>query len=109
MNPWKGLNKLPRNIWIISIATLINRVGMMVLPFLALYMTNDMQVTAAEAGSVLMAYGLGSLISAPFVGKLSDKIGSLNLMKIALIGSGIFLLFYSFIHKGAINHLDFFI
>ena len=98
MNPWKGLNKLPRNIWIISIASLINRVGMMVLPFLALYMTNDMHVTAAEAGSVLMAYGLGSLISAPFVGKLSDKIGSLNLIKISLIGSGIFLLFYSFIH-----------
>lgn len=99
MNPWKGLNKLPRNIWIISIASLINRVGMMVLPFLALYMTNDMHVTAAEAGSVLMAYGLGSLISAPFVGKLSDKIGSLNLIKISLIGSGIFLLFYSFIHE----------
>lgn len=99
MNPWKGLNKLPRNIWIISAASLINRVGMMVLPFLALYMTNDMHVSAAEAGSVLMAYGLGSLISAPFVGKLSDKIGSLNLMKIALVGSGIFLLFYSLIHE----------
>lgn len=99
MNPWKGLNKLPKNIWIISIASLINRIGMMVLPFLALYMTNDMHVTASEAGTVLMAYGLGALISAPFVGKLSDKIGSLNLMKIALIGSGIFLFFYSLIHN----------
>ena len=99
MNPWKGLNKLPRNIWIISIASLINRIGMMVLPFLALYMTTDMDVTAAKAGTVLMAYGVGSLISAPFVGKLSDKIGALNLMKISLVCSGIFLLFYSLIHN----------
>ena len=83
MNPWKGLNTLPRNIWIISAASLINRVGMMVLPFLALYMTNDMHLTAGEAGSVLMAYGLGSLISAPIVGTLSDKIGSLNLIGIS--------------------------
>jgi len=98
MNPWKGLNKLSWNVWIISITSLINRAGMMVLPFLALYMTSDMGATAAEAGTVLMAYGLGSLISAPFAGKLSDKIGSLLLMKISLIGSGIFLFLYSLVH-----------
>ena len=98
MNPWKGLNKLSRNVWIISITSLINRAGVMVLPFLALYMTSEMGVTAAEAGAVLLAYGLGSLISAPFAGKLSDKIGSLLLMKISLIASGIFLFLYSLVH-----------
>lgn len=98
MNPWKGLNKLSWNVWIISITSLINRAGMMVLPFLALYMTSDMGATAAEAGTVLMAYGLGSLISAPFAGKLSDKIGSLLLMKISLLGSGVFLFLYSLVH-----------
>ena len=98
MNPWKGLNKLSWNVWIISITSLINRAGMMVLPFLALYMTSEMGVTAAEAGTVLLAFGLGSLISAPFAGKLSDKIGSLLLMKISLIVSGIFLFFYSLVH-----------
>ncbi|MBN1300480.1 MAG: MFS transporter [Melioribacteraceae bacterium] len=94
MNPWKGLKNIPRNVWLISITTLINRSGMMVLPFLALYLTQEMGETPGRAGFVLTVYGLGSLVSAPFTGKLSDKIGAMNLMRVSLFSSGIVLLLF---------------
>jgi MFS family permease len=94
MNLWKGLKGIPRNIWLISAGTLINRMGMMVLPFLILYLTQEMGESPGKAGLVLTFYGLGALISAPFAGKLSDKIGPLNLMRISLILSGLLLFIY---------------
>ncbi|MFC2119762.1 MDR family MFS transporter [Bacteroidota bacterium] len=79
------------------LSSLINRMGMMVLPFIALYSTKELEVSTGTAGLVLAFYGTGAFISAPFVGKLSDKLGSLNLMKISLFASGIFLILFSFI------------
>jgi predicted MFS family arabinose efflux permease len=99
MNPWRGLKNIPRNIWILSFATLINRSGTMVLPFLALYITQSLGVNAGSAGLVLMFYGLGALITAPFVGKLSDKIGALRVMKLSLIITGLMLFIYPFIEN----------
>lgn len=94
MNPWKGLRNIPRNVWLVSATTLINRSGMMVLPFLALYLTQEIGVSPAKAGFVLTVYGLGALVTAPFVGKLSDKIGAMNLMRISLFCSGGVLLLF---------------
>ncbi len=97
MNPWKGVKGLSRDLWVIYAATLINRSGTMVLPFLALYLTTRLNEDAATAGLILTFYGLGALITAPFIGKLADKIGSLTVMKISLFFSGIILIFYPFI------------
>lgn len=97
MNPWKGVKGLSRDLWVIYTATLINRSGTMVLPFLALYLTTQLNEDAATAGLILTFYGLGALVTAPFIGKLSDKIGSLTVMKISLFFSGVLLIFYPFI------------
>lgn len=96
MNPWRGLKNIPRNIWLLAFTTLINRSGTMVLPFLVLYMTERIGVTPAQAGLVLAFYGAGGLITAPFVGKLSDRIGALRIMKFSLIASAAMLLLFSF-------------
>ncbi len=95
MNLWKSLNGLPKNIWLICAVTLINRTGTMVFPFLALYLTQEIGVTPGKAGLVLTFYGIGALISAPFAGKLSDKLGALNLMKFSLLLSGVLFFVYS--------------
>ncbi len=97
MNPWKGVKGLPRDLWVIYTATLINRSGTMVLPFLALYLTTRLNEDAATAGLILTFYGLGALVTAPFIGKLSDKIGSLTVMKFSLFFSGMLLIIYPFI------------
>ena len=42
MRLWADLRHLPRTIWLLSGATLVNRVGTMVLPFLTLYLTQSL-------------------------------------------------------------------
>lgn len=92
---WKSLNGLPKNIWLICFVALINRAGTMVLPFLALYLTQEIGVGVGKAGLVLTFYGIGALVSAPFAGKLSDKIGALNLIRLSLFFSGITFFIYT--------------
>jgi MFS family permease len=94
-----GLKEIPKNIWLISAATLINRIGTMVLPFLALYLTQDKHYSVSSAGLILTVYGVGAFISAPFIGRLSDKVGELLLMRLSLILGGITLFIYSFLES----------
>jgi MFS family permease len=96
-NPYSGLKNIPKNIWMLAAATLINRSGTMVLPFIALYANQVLEVSKADAGLVLAVYGIGAFISAPFSGKLSDNIGTMRQMKISLFATGSFLFLYSFI------------
>lgn len=96
-NPYSGLKNIPKNIWMLAAATLINRSGTMVLPFIALYANQILKVSKADAGLVLAIYGVGAFMSAPFSGKLSDKIGTMRQMKISLFATGSFLFLYSFI------------
>jgi len=96
-NPYGGLRNIPKNIWLLAVATLINRAGTMVLPFIALYAHQELNVSEGDAGLVLAAYGIGAFITAPFAGKLSDKIGTLRMMKTSLFCTGSFLFLYSFI------------
>lgn len=97
MNPYKGLKNLPHDMWALFFTSLINRSGTMVIPFLALYLTKKIGVSPAEAGTALLVYGLAAFIAAPITGKISDKLGSLKVMKFALYGSGMLFFAYSFI------------
>ena len=92
MNPWRGLGHLPRAVWILSFVTLINRAGMMALPFLVLYLTKNLGYAATTAGLVITIYGLGALIFAPISGRLSDRFGPFRLMQYSLLLSGVILL-----------------
>jgi len=69
----------------------------MVLPFIVLYAVEELNASPSEAGIILAVYGIGSLITSPFAGKLSDKIGSVKLMEISLILTGVFLFAYSMV------------
>lgn len=97
MNPYKGLKGLPHDMWVLFFTSLINRSGTMVIPFLTLYLTKKIGVSPAEAGTALLVYGAAAFLAAPITGKLSDKLGSLKVMKFALYGSGIIFFLYSFI------------
>ena len=94
MNIWRSLKGLPRGVWVLSGATLINRVGTMVLPFLVLYLTDELGFTAPRAGLALGVYGAGAMIAAPLSGRLSDRIGPMPVMRISLILSGILLFLF---------------
>jgi MFS family permease len=96
MNPWRGLKNLPREMWILSAATLVNRSGTMVLAFLVLYVTHTLGVTPARAALALMVYGLGALLVMPLAGILSDRVGPLPIMKASLFLTGFLLLLFPF-------------
>ena len=93
-HPWRGLEGLPREIWLLSIATLVNRAGSMVLPFLVLFLTSERGLTARQAGMTLALYGVGSLIAAPIAGRMSDRFGAVALLRGSFVLSGIVLLVY---------------
>jgi predicted MFS family arabinose efflux permease len=94
LNPWRGLGGLPREVWLLFATNLINRAGMMVLPFLVLYLTRELGFSLARAGSMLAVYGASAIVFGPIGGRLSDRIGALPVMRVSLISSGSVLLLF---------------
>lgn len=93
-NPWRGLHGLPADVWAVAVTTLVNRMGMMVLPFLVLYLTQHLGYPAGRAGLVLTVFGVGGLVSAPLAGRLCDRVGALRVMQGSLLLSGGVLLLF---------------
>ncbi|MGC2294915.1 MAG: MFS transporter, partial [Candidatus Acidiferrales bacterium] len=94
MNPWRGLKNLPREMWILCGATLVNRSGTMVLSFLVLYITATRGVSPARAALALTVYGLSALLVMPLAGRLADRVGPLPIMKTSLFLTGVLLLIF---------------
>jgi MFS family permease len=72
-----------RPLWILFAGTFINRCGMFVLPFLAIYLTRH-GYSAAQAGIAISAYGGGHLIAAMLGGHLADRIGRRNTIVLSM-------------------------
>ena len=94
LDPWRDLGALPREAWLLFWTNLVNRAGLMVLPFLILYLTTERGLSAARAGLVLSAYGLTSIAGAPVAGRIADRIGSLPVMRVSLAMNGLLLFLY---------------
>jgi len=82
-------SELPRDVWILSFVMFINRSGSMVLFFLTLYLTTQLNFSISEAGRMISLYGLGSLIGAFIGGWLSDHWGTSRIIIWSLILSGV--------------------
>jgi MFS family permease len=63
---------------------LINRMGMFVLPFLALYLTQERGLSVESAGLIATVYGAGTLAAGPIGGVLSDRVGRRATMVLGL-------------------------
>ncbi|MET8565671.1 MFS transporter [Streptomyces flaveolus] len=70
-----GPRSLSRSYWILWAGTLVNRLGTMVQPFLALYLTGARGLTVSEAGLIMSSYGLGAVLSPVPAGWLADRVG----------------------------------
>ena len=90
---------MPREVWLLFATNLVNRAGMMVLPFLVVYLTRELHFTPAQAGLAFGLYGAGAIIAGPLSGWLSDKIGALPVMRASLLVSGVIVLLYPLAHS----------
>jgi len=86
VDSFKGLSK---EVWWLSLITLVNRAGTMVIPFLSLYLTQSLGFTLENVGSIMTSFGLGSLVGTWLGGKLTDRIGYYKVMMISLFLTGI--------------------
>jgi len=85
-NSFSGLSK---EVWWLALITLINRSGAMVIPFLSLYLTDDLNFSLEQVGWIMSCYGLGSFFGAWLGGKLSDQIGYYKVILGSLILTGV--------------------
>lgn len=85
---------LPRTVWALAAAGLVNRSGSMVLPFLSLYLTTQLGLSPSTAGWVVGLYGTGSVAGSLLGGWLVDRIGAVRVQQMSLLGNalGFFLL-----------------
>jgi predicted MFS family arabinose efflux permease len=94
INNFKGFS---REIWILTLITFINRAGTMVLPFLSKYLKEDLNLSYAQVGWIMVAFGMGSMLGSWLGGKLSDKIGFYKIMVFSLFTSGVLLFLVQYI------------
>jgi MFS family permease len=89
MEGFRGLRDLPREIWVLFTAMLVNRMGTMAIPFLPIYLTKELHLSVAQSGFVIGCFGFGGLIAGPFAGWASDKMGAILQMRVALFSSAL--------------------
>ncbi|SNR77186.1 MDR family MFS transporter [Lutibacter flavus] len=82
---FRGLSK---EVWWLALITFINRAGTMVLPFLSLYLTEDLNLTLAQVGWIMSSFGVGSLLGSWLGGKLTDSFGFYRVMFWSLLLTG---------------------
>jgi len=83
----ESFKDLPREIWVISLLSFINRAGSMVLPFLPIYLTSEKGYSLSTAGFIMMGYGIGSFFGNWLGGILTERVGPFRLQMLSLICS----------------------
>ena len=94
LGTFKGLST---EVWWLSLITLINRAGTMVIPFLSLYLTKSLNFTLKDVGWIMTCFGLGSVLGSWLGGKLTDKIGYYKVMKTSLFLTGVLFIALQFV------------
>ena len=86
LNSFSGLST---PVWLLSLVMLINRTGAMVLPFLTIYLTEELQFSMYQAGIVMAFFGLGAVAGSFIGGLLTDRIGYYKVQVASLFLSGV--------------------
>ena len=78
---------LPRPFWYLVAGTFVNRIGFVVEPFLALYLSGPRRLAPATVGVVLACFGAGSFVSQIVGGYLADRVGRRATLVIGMAGT----------------------
>jgi MFS family permease len=72
--------QLPKAIWILFFVRIVSSMGNFVYPFLTLFLTKKIGLSASQAGNFFIASAILSMIGALLGGKLADHFGRKKLM-----------------------------
>ena len=89
---------LPRAFWVLWSGTLVNRIGLLVEPFLALYLSSARGLSLAATGAVLAVAGAGSIFSQLIGGALADRIGRRATLTFGMLANAAALLALGYVH-----------
>lgn len=95
---FKTYSGLPRSVYVIFIAQVINRFGDFVMPFLTLLLTTQFSYSIAQTGTIVMLTMLLSIPGGLIGGKVADHIGRKKSYLIFQGGSGLSLLLCAFLY-----------
>ncbi|MBX5482411.1 MAG: MFS transporter [Myxococcaceae bacterium] len=93
---------LPSTFWFLWAGSLINRLGSFVVPFLAIYLTDQRHLSTGEAGSIVAVFGLGALLSSPTGGYFADRVGRRATLLFGLFTSSAAMLTLGFLREPAL-------
>ncbi|MEV6742468.1 MFS transporter [Streptomyces sp. NPDC051104] len=91
-SPSIGMAGLPKPYWVLWSGTLLNRIGTMVQPFFAFYLTGTRGLSPVTAGAIITVFGLGALFSQLIAGWLTDKIGRRATLTIGMLSTAVCML-----------------
>jgi predicted MFS family arabinose efflux permease len=100
---------LPRAVWLLALAQLINRSGTMVVFFLAVYLSENLHFSLSRTGIVMGCAGLGSLLGVYVGGRLTDRIGYFPVMVGSLFAGSIMMFITGQQHNFYVMCLMFFL
>jgi MFS family permease len=89
---------LPGPFWLLFGGTLINRIGYLVEPFLAYYLTGVRGLSLATTGAVIAMSGAGSIAGQLFSGALSDRIGRRAMLTLGMLANAAALIGLGYSH-----------
>ena len=75
--------------WLLSAVMLINRSGTMVVPFMTLYLTQQLGYSISKAGIVMGIFGAGAICGGFIGGRLSDRFGFYTVQLLTLSCGGL--------------------
>lgn len=92
----------PRVVYLVFIARFINSIGYFVFPFLTLFLTKNLSLSADKVGLYLMFVEIGRISGALLGGKMADSVGRKPVLMIAQISTAIFLFPCAFLDESTL-------
>lgn len=93
ISSFQGLSK---EVWWLALITLINRAGTMVIPFLSIYLNENLHFEKDQVGWIMTFFGLGSVAGSYIGGLLTDKVGYYKVMFASLAAMGVLFFFLQY-------------